>query len=66
MEKPGGWFLLPKCVKNNCGGVTFLVNVTLPQVFFTHFSNKSQLPGFSITGILAGNELKIYWMKDNS
>ena len=23
MEKPGGWFLLAKCVKNTCGRVTF-------------------------------------------
>ena len=23
MEKPGSWFLLAKCVKNNCGRVTF-------------------------------------------
>ena len=23
MEKPGGWFLLAKCVKNICGRVTF-------------------------------------------
>ena len=23
MDKPGGWFLLAKCLKNICGGVTF-------------------------------------------
>ena len=23
MDKPGNWFLLPKCLKNTCGRVTF-------------------------------------------
>ena len=23
MDKPGSWFLLPKCLKNTCGRVTF-------------------------------------------
>ena len=57
MEKPGGWFFLAKCVKNTCGTVTFLLKMSLPQVFFTHFEGKNQLPGFSITGTLAGNAL---------
>ena len=46
MEKPGGWFLLAKCVKN-----------ILPQVFFTHFTWKDHPPGFSINGTLAWNGL---------
>ena len=32
-------------------------DVTLPQVFFTHFGSKNQLPGFFIIESLAGNGL---------
>ena len=68
MDKAGSWFLLAKCLKNTCGRVTFLVkmqvtwiftkNVTLPQVFFKHFSSKNQLPGFYINGTLVENGLR--------
>ena len=32
--------------------------IPLPQVFFKHFANKNQLPGFYIGGTLVENELK--------
>ena len=38
-------------------GPAFLLKVTHPQVFFTYFASKNQLPGFSIMGGLAGNSL---------
>ena len=31
----------------------------LPQVFFTHFASKNQVPDFSIMGTLSGNGLTI-------
>ena len=55
-DKPGSWFLPAKCLKNNCARVT-LYNVTLPQVFFKHFANKNQLPGFYISETLVENGL---------
>ena len=33
----------------------FTENVTLPQIFFKHFTSKNQLPGFYITGTLVEN-----------
>ena len=64
MEKPGSWSLPVKCVKIIYGRVTFKLkmqvhgcifteNVTLPQVFFTHFVSKNHPPDFSIIGTLA-------------
>ena len=38
----------------------FLLKMSLPQVFFTHFAGKNQLPGFSISGTLAWNGLSMY------
>ena len=36
-----------------------LLNMSLfRRCFFTHFASKNQLPGFSISGTLAGNGLK--------
>ena len=35
-------------------------DVTLPQVQFRHFTSKSQLPGFYISGALVENELSDY------
>ena len=43
IDKPGSWFLL---------------NVTLPQVFFKHFACKNQLLGFYISRTLIENGLK--------
>ena len=51
MEKPYGWFLLAKCVKN----AGHRPSIDLRQLFFTRFASKNQLPGFSIIGTLAGN-----------
>ena len=62
MEKPGSRFLLANCVKNMCGRVkfedaghqtAFLLKMSLPQVFFTYFARKNQLPGFSISRTFA-------------
>ena len=44
MEKPGGWFLLAKCVKNTCGIETFhvkmgpasLLKMSLFHRYFSH------------------------------
>ena len=55
MDKPGRWFLLAKCLKKTCGRVSLF---TLPQVFFKHFADKSQLVGFYISEILVKNGLK--------
>ena len=38
MEKPGGWSLLAKCVKNTYGRVTFYVKM---QVVKTNYLNSS-------------------------
>ena len=38
----------------------YLKNVTLPTVFFKHFVNSSQLPGFFISGILEVNNQGIH------
>ena len=43
IEKPGGWFLLAKCIKT--------------PVEEWHFASKNQLPGSSRTGTLTGNGL---------
>ena len=68
--KPGSWFLPAKCLKNNCGRVTFqvkmqvidlhlYVNVTLTQVFFKYFTSKNQLPGLSVNSTLVENGLML-------
>ena len=36
------------------------INVTLPQLFFKHFVGKKQLPGFSISGTLVENGLRLH------
>ena len=68
MEKPGKRFLLTKCVKNTRGRVTFYVKMQVDGLHlylkchsstgvFTYFTGKNQLPGFYISGVLAGNGL---------
>ena len=39
--------------------------IPLPQVFFKHFANKNQLPGFYISGTLIENGLIQYTMNQN-
>ena len=61
MDNPASWFLVAKYLKNTCGRVSstsiFTYNVTLPQVFFKHFADKNQLPGFYISGTLVEDGL---------
>ena len=60
MDKPGTWSLLAKCLKNNCGRVTFYLKmhvINLPQVFLKHFASKDQVPGFYISRTLVENGL---------
>ena len=40
--------------------------IPLPQVFFKHFANKNQLPGFYIGGTLVENGLKTTKQDDES
>ena len=63
MKKPGGWFLLAKYAKNRCGRVTFNVkmqvdDVSLPEMFFTHFASKNHISGFSISGTLGRYDIR--------
>ena len=37
--------------------------IPLPQVFFKHFANKNQLPGFYISGTLVENGLSRFFIK---
>ena len=71
MDKPGGWFVLAKCLKNTCGREVQDLHLylkchsstrvfqTFPQVSFKHFGSKNQLPGFYIRGTLVENRLTI-------
>ena len=58
MDNPGSWFLLPKCLKNTCGRVTFL-HLYLKCHSFTGFSSifvvENQLPYFYLSLTLVEN-----------
>ena len=69
-DKPGSWFLLTKCQKNTCGGVTFSVKMQVLNLHLylkchspKHFSSKNQLPGFYVSGTLVENGFMktFYW-----
>ena len=62
MNKPGSWFLIAKFMNKHLSKSDILrKNVTLAQVFFTHFASTNQLPCFIHPwniGTLAENWLK--------
>lgn len=53
MEKPGNWFILPKCMKNTL--MFKIKSFSYSLVFFTYFTNSDLVPGFSIIRKLAAN-----------
>ena len=57
MDKPGSWFLLAKCRCQKVDDLHLFLKYHSSQVFFKHFANKNQLPGFYISETLVKNGL---------